>query len=164
MDIVNKKLDELHPYANNPRINDQAVDAVAKSIEQYGFKVPMVITEDGEIICGHTRYKAARLLGLDEVPCVVANDLTPDQVKAFRLADNKVNDIAIWDNKLLLQELDELDKIDCDLFTGFEMGGVFDTTIDESERQAVDGNEYGVMYEATFRSESKEKIDRLQKM
>lgn len=109
MTIVNKKLDELHPYANNPRINDGAVDAVAKSIEQYGFKVPMVITTDGEIVCGHTRYKAAQLLGLDEVPCVVADDLTPEQVKAFRLVDNKTSELAGWDFEALQTELDDLD-------------------------------------------------------
>lgn len=164
MQVVMKSLEEIHPYENNPRINDKAAVAVAKSIEAYGFKVPIVIAADGEIVCGHTRYKAAQELKLKEVPCVIADDLTPEQIKAFRLADNKVSDVAIWDNKKLLQELDELDAFDDDaLFTGFELGGLFDNTLDESDKAAVENNEFGVMYEAVFKSDSKEKLERLQK-
>lgn len=163
MQVVMKALGDIHPYENNPRVNDKAAIAVAKSIEAYGFKVPIVIAADGEIICGHTRYKAAQQLKLKEVPCVIADDLTPEQIKAFRLADNKVSDIAIWDNKKLLQELDELDAFDDDsLFTGFELGGLFDNTLDESDKAAVENNEFGVMYEAVFKSDSKEKLERLQ--
>lgn len=163
MQVVMKALGDIHPYENNPRVNDKAAIAVAKSIEAYGFKVPVVIAADGEIICGHTRYKAAQQLKLKEVPCVIADDLTPEQIKAFRLADNKVSDIAIWDNKKLLQELDELGAFDDDsLFTGFELGGVFDNTLDESDKAAIENNEFGVMYEATFKSDSKEKLERLQ--
>lgn len=91
--IVYKRLDELKPYENNPRRNDKAVDAVAASIEQFGFKVPIVIDNDNVIVAGHTRYKAAGKLNMDEVPCIVADDLTPEQIKAFRLADNKT---ASW--------------------------------------------------------------------
>lgn len=123
MEILYKALSEIRPYENNPRVNDKAASAVAKSIKAYGFKVPIVISADGEIVCGHTRYKASVQLGLDKVPCIVADDLTPEQIKAFRLADNKVSDVSIWDNKKLLQELDELDAFDGDLFTGFELGG-----------------------------------------
>lgn len=163
MQVVMKALGDIHPYENNPRVNDKAAIAVAKSIEAYGFKVPIVIAADGEIICGHTRYKAAQQLKLKEVPCVIADDLTPEQIRAFRLADNKVSDIAIWDNKKLLQELDELDAFDDDsLFTGFELGGLFDNTLDESDKAAVENNEFGVMYEAVFKSDSKEKLERLQ--
>lgn len=157
--IIEKRLDELHPYPNNPRINDKAAQAVAKSIAAYGFKVPVVVTPDGEIICGHTRYKAAKILGLDSVPCVIADDLSPEQIKAFRIADNKVSDFSIWDNKLLL---DELDGIGDDIFTGFEIGEVFDTVIDEGDTSPVDDNLFGIMYECTFRSESKEKIEEIQ--
>lgn len=164
MQVVMKALGDIHPYENNPRVNDKAAIAVAKSIEAYGFKVPIVIAADGEIVCGHTRYKAAQELKLKEVPCVIADDLTPEQIRAFRLADNKVSDIAIWDNKKLLQELDELDAFDDDsLFTGFELGGLFDNTLDESDKAAVENNEFGVMYEAVFKSDSKEKLERLQK-
>lgn len=161
MNIVMKGLSEIHPYENNPRMNDKAAAAVAKSIQAYGFKVPIVIDANGEIICGHTRYKAAQQLGLAEVPCVVADDLTPSQVKAFRLADNKVSDVAIWDNKKLLAELDDLDCFGEDLFTGFELGGLFDNTLDESDKAAIENNDIGVMYEAVFKSDSKEKLDRL---
>ena len=164
MNIVMKTLGEIHPYENNPRMNDKAAAAVAKSIQAYGFKVPIVIDANGEIICGHTRYKAAQQLGLSEVPCVVADDLTPSQVKAFRLADNKVSDVAIWDNKKLLAELDDLDSLGEDLFTGFELGGLFDNTLDESDKAAIENNDFGVMYEAVFKSDSKEKLDKLQKV
>ena len=87
--IVYKTIDELKPYKRNPRNNDGAVDAVAASIKEFGFKIPIVIDTDGEIIAGHTRLKAAQKLGLAEVPCIIADDLTPDQIKAFRLADNE---------------------------------------------------------------------------
>lgn len=110
--ILYKKVDELTPYANNPRHNDGAVDAVAESIKEFGFKVPIIIDEDGEIIAGHTRLKASKKLGMEEVPCIVANDLTPEQVKAFRLADNKVGELATWDFELLESELEAIESFD----------------------------------------------------
>lgn len=109
MKIIDKKLAELTPYANNPRLNDGAVDAVAASIKAFGFKVPLVVTADGVIVAGHTRLKAAQKLGLKTVPCIVADDLTPEQIKAFRLADNKVGELAQWDFEKLDLELEELD-------------------------------------------------------
>lgn len=109
MKIIDKKLSELTPYANNPRLNDGAVDAVAASIKAFGFKVPLVVTADGVIVAGHTRLKAAQKLGLKTVPCIVADDLTPEQIKAFRLADNKVGELAEWDFEKLDLELEELD-------------------------------------------------------
>ena len=90
MEVKDYRLADLKPYENNPRKNDDAVDAVANSIKTFGFKVPLVIDEDGIIVCGHTRYKAAQKLKLECVPCVVANDLSPELIKAFRCADNKV--------------------------------------------------------------------------
>lgn len=116
--VVYKGVDELIPYINNPRLNDDAVDAVASSIKNFGFKNPIVIDSDNEIINGHTRLKAAKKLGLDNVPVIIADDLTEAQKKAFRLADNKVSEIAEWDFELLESELNELK--DTDLFTGFE--------------------------------------------
>lgn len=104
-----KKTDELIPYINNPRNNDQAVDAVASSIKNFGFKVPIVIDSKNEIINGHTRLKAAKKLGIEEVPVIVADDLTEDQIKAFRIADNKVAELADWDEELLLAELDMIE-------------------------------------------------------
>ena len=97
MQIVEKKITELKEYENNPRNNDDAVEAVAESIEQFGFKVPIVIDSNGVIIAGHTRRKAAVRLGLDTVPCIIADDLTPEQIQAFRLADNKTAELAEWD-------------------------------------------------------------------
>lgn len=109
----------LIPYANNPRLNDNAVDAVAASIKEFGFKVPIVIDGENVIINGHTRLKAARKLGLTQVPAIVADDLTPEQVKAFRLADNKTGEIAQWDIEKLEIELDGIDDIDMGEF-GFD--------------------------------------------
>ena len=108
MNILQLPLEEVHPYKNNPRKNDNAVDAVAASIRQYGFLVPLVISAEHEIIAGHTRYKAAGRLGLSTVPCVIADELTEDQIKAFRLADNKVGELAQWDVDLLPLELADI--------------------------------------------------------
>lgn len=94
MDIVNKRLDMIKPYGKNPRKNDEAVKYVAESIKQFGFKVPIIIDCDGVIVAGHTRYKAAKKLKMETVPCIVADDLTDEQIKAFRLADNKVAEKA----------------------------------------------------------------------
>lgn len=102
----------LIPYANNPRLNDNAVDAVAASIKEFGFKVPIVVDGENVIINGHTRLKAAHKLGLKQVPVIVADDLTPEQVKAFRLADNKTSELAEWDMDKLDIELDGIDEID----------------------------------------------------
>lgn len=109
MELILKNIDELTPYDNNPRNNDNAVKYVAESIKQFGFKVPMVIDSNNVIVCGHTRYKAAKELGMTEVPCIIADDLTEEQIKAFRLADNKVAEIATWDLEALNSELEELD-------------------------------------------------------
>ena len=92
MDVKNFPLADIKPYEKNPRKNDSAVDAVANSIKEFGFKVPVVIDADNVIVCGHTRFKAAQKLGLESVPCIIADDLSPEQIKAFRLADNKVAD------------------------------------------------------------------------
>lgn len=119
MQIVEKGIKDIKPYEKNPRKNDSAVDAVANSISQFGFKVPVVIDKDNIIVCGHTRYKAAKKLGLKAVPCVVADDLTEEQIKAYRLADNKVGELAEWDIDLLGEELDGIFDIDMSDF-GFD--------------------------------------------
>lgn len=111
LNIIYKNIKDLVPYENNPRKNDNAVDAVAESIKQFGWKVPVVIDKDNVIVAGHTRYKAAQKLGITEVPCIVADDLTEEQVTAFRIADNKVSEYAEWDYELLKNELSEI-KID----------------------------------------------------
>lgn len=116
MDVVNLKIKDLKPYEKNPRKNDGAVEYVANSIKEFGFKVPIVIDKDNVIVAGHTRYKAAKKLGLKEVPAIVADDLTDEQVKAFRLADNKVAEQTEWDYALLADELDEILGIDMEDF------------------------------------------------
>ena len=115
MEIAMVSVRELKDYENNPRDNDGAVEAVAESIKQFGFKVPIIIDADGVIIAGHTRRKAAEKLGLDKVPCIVADDLTPEQIKAFRLADNKTGELAEWDFEALEKELAELTAFDVDM-------------------------------------------------
>lgn len=108
MKIVEKKISELVPYDNNPRINEQAVDLVANSIKDFGFNVPVVIDENNVIVAGHTRTLAAKSLGLDKVPCIIADDLDEAKIKAFRLADNKVSELSTWDHKKLNEELAKL--------------------------------------------------------
>lgn len=108
MEIIYKKVSDLKPYEKNPRKNDEAVKYVAKSIEEFGFKVPIIIDNDNTIVAGHTRWKAAKKLKIDEVPCIIADDLNETQIKAFRLADNKVSEKAEWDFDLLSNELSEI--------------------------------------------------------
>ena len=119
MKIEVRSIDDIKPYENNPRNNDDAVDAVAKSIKEFGWQQPIVVDIEGVIIAGHTRYKAAQKLGLKTVPVVVAKDLTEEQVKAYRLADNKSGELATWDDELLEDELVGIDDIDMSQF-GFE--------------------------------------------
>ncbi|UYY07023.1 DNA modification methylase [Enterococcus faecalis] len=122
MDIKVQKTEDLIPYEKNPRHNEGAITAVAKSIEKFGFKVPIVVDASNVIVNGHTRLKVAKYLGLKEVPTIIADDLTPEQIKAFRLADNKVGEIATWDEELLNAELDELADLDFDMTEfGFDL-------------------------------------------
>ena len=120
MQIIEKHITEVLPYENNPRNNENAVDYVMESIKQFGFKVPIIISKENVIVAGHTRYKAAKKLKLDKVPCIIADDLTEEQIKAFRLADNKVSEYATWDIDLLNEELEGILNIDMCNY-GFEM-------------------------------------------
>ena len=108
MSVELRPLDAVRPYANNPRQNDDAVEAVAESIRRFGFRQPIVVDADGVIVAGHTRFRAAQRLGLATVPVHVATDLTPDEVRAYRLADNKTAELASWDDAMLSIELDAL--------------------------------------------------------
>ncbi len=121
MKIEIRKLTDIRAYTGNPRVNDDAVAAVAASIREFGFRQPIVVDADGVIICGHTRYKAAQVLGLERVPVHVARDLTPAQIKAYRIADNKTAELSAWDFDLLPIELSELQAGDFDLsLLGFD--------------------------------------------
>ena len=115
MKVQQRKLSEIIPYEQNPRVNDQAVDAVARSIQEFGFRQPLVIDEKGVIVVGHTRFKAAIKLGLKTVPVHVATGLTPAQLKAYRVADNQTATLADWNHDLLTQELMELQSMDYDV-------------------------------------------------
>jgi ParB-like chromosome segregation protein Spo0J len=120
MQVELRPIATIRPYENNPRVNDQAVDAVAASIREFGFRQPIVIDEAGVIVVGHTRYKAALKLGLEMVPVHVAKGLTPAQLKAFRIADNQTAAMSHWNEELLPLELAELQQMDFDLkLTGF---------------------------------------------
>src|SRR6267378_629730 len=121
MQIELRPIASIRPYENNPRINDQAVDVVAASIREFGFCQPIVVDGEGVIIIGHVRYKAALKLGLDKVPVHVAKDLSPEQVKALRIADNKTADLSDWNYDLLPIELSELQSMNYDLgLLGFD--------------------------------------------
>lgn len=120
---------DLIPYSNNPRVNDYAVKKVLESIKEFGFKNPILVDENMEIIAGHTRREASILLGLQEVPYIIATDLTPEQIKAYRLADNKLSELAVWDTELLREELFTLQEADFSLevmgFTEFDLTSLF---------------------------------------
>ena len=148
-----RNIADLNPYANNPRLNDGAVDAVAASIKEFGFKVPIVVDSDGVIVTGHTRVKAAKKLGIDTVPVIVADDLTPEQVKAFRLADNKTGELAQWDLDKLDIELDGIDEIDMGDF-GFDMDLEVEDDV-EDDVEPIDDEGIG----GTLPLEHKMKID-----
>ena len=129
MKVQNIKIEKLVPYENNPRNNDGAVEYVMNSIKQFGFKVPIVIDKDNVIVAGHTRYRAAIELDLKEVPVIIADDLTPEQIKAFRLADNKTAEKASWDYTKLGKEIEDLMAIDDLGFDLTELGfGEFELT------------------------------------
>lgn len=119
MNIINMPINELLRYENNPRNNKDAVKYVAESIKDFGFKVPIVVDRNKVIIAGDTRYQAAKKLKLKEVPCIIADDLTEEQVKAYRLADNKVSEFSTWDMDKLEAELADLLNVDMMAF-GFE--------------------------------------------
>jgi len=142
MQIIDKDLSEIKPYENNPRQNDNAVDAVANSIKEFGFKVPIVIDSDFVIVTGHTRYKASQKLGLPSVPCIVADDLTDEQIKAFRVADNKTAELADWDYDMLAREVSEILECDIDMskygFSQDEIDGILDTGEHKFDADDVD--------------------------
>jgi ParB/RepB/Spo0J family partition protein len=114
MNIIIKNIKNLIPYKNNPRKNDKAINEVAASIKNYGFKVPVIIDKQNVIVTGHTRVKAAERLGIEDIPCVIADDLSEEQIKAFRIADNKTHEFAEWDISKLAVELKDITE-----YTGF---------------------------------------------
>ena len=136
MEVKNIDINKIIPYVNNPRNNKDAIDKVAASIKEFGFKVPIIIDKNNVIVTGHTRILAANKLGLNEVPCIVADDLTEAQIKAFRIADNRVSEFSEWDQELLKIELEGLKELDFNIeLTGFELD---DLELDAKEEQEYD--------------------------
>lgn len=135
MKTIELAVSQIIPYEKNQRFNDGAVDAVAKSIQEFGFQQPLVLDKDYVVIVGHTRLKAAKKLGLEKVPCVIADNLNEEQVKAYRLADNKVGELAKWDFELLADELDEIMDIDMSQFE-FEYNFDIEDEPDELEKES----------------------------
>ena len=125
MNIYQIDIDKIIPYINNPRNNEGAIDKVVSSIQEFGFKVPIVIDKNNVVVTGHTRLLASKKIGLKTVPCVVANDLSEAQIKAFRIADNKTSEYAEWDEELLKIELEQLEEMNFGLeCTGFDMDDI----------------------------------------
>ena len=161
MKIEFMSLRDIKPYEKNPRYNKNAVSEVARSIKEYGFNVPLVVDKDHVIITGHTRYAAAKELKLSAVPVIVADKLTPEQARAYRIADNKTADFSIWDNKLLLEELSDLGSE----YTGFTFAEIEELSLlDEGDNSVIDENQYGNIYEIVFKSDDEAKIDKIQKL
>lgn len=145
---------DVKPYENNPRDNDRAVEALAKSIKSFGWQQPIVVDKNMVVIVGHTRLKAAKKLGAEKVPVVIAENLTDEQAKAYRLADNKTGENAVWDNKKLLEELSSFDTKD--LFTGFKTSEIFEDVLDEQDNSPIEDNEKGVTYSVSLKTQNKE--------
>ena len=139
------RTDEIRPYERNPRHNDEAVGFVAESIRRFGFRVPIVIDAGGVIVCGHTRYKAALALEMTEVPCVVADDLAPEQIKAFRIADNRVAEFSEWDEATLAEELAEMQSLGIDAY-GLDVDPDAPPTQEEEDAPGENGFEYREEY------------------
>ncbi len=142
MNIQTINIKDLKPYEKNPRHNDEAVKYVTESIKQFGVKVPLVIDKDNVIVCGHTRYKACKKLGITEIPCVIADDLTEEQIKAFRLADNKTSEFAEWDYSLLDEELSDIIDLD--------MGDFGFGDDDEEEEKEIERDDLSDSVKETF--------------
>ena len=164
MNIINKKVEDLIPYENNPRNNTEAIDYVANSIKEFGFKVPVIVDKENVIVAGHTRVLAAEKLGLEEVPVIIADDLTEEQIKAFRLADNKVSEYATWD----FAKLDlELENVDFDMAEfGFETKEIEEK--EESGDEEIDTEshfnyqeQYGVIVMCKNEAQQEEVYNRL---
>ena len=156
MKIESIKIEDIKPYENNPRRNDEAVAGVMESIKQFGFKIPIVIDKNNVIVCGHTRYKASVGLGLKKIPCIRATDLTDDQVKAFRIADNKVSEVAEWDLEKLQIEIEDI-QLDMSSF-GFDFDS-FDPVDIANGDESDEGGWYGDERERTNKAYNLDLID-----
>lgn len=145
MNIIEIPVNQLKPYKKNARFNENAIPKVAESIKQFGFKNPIIVDKNMSVIAGHTRLAAAKTLGLVKVPCIIADDLSPEQVKAFRLVDNRTSEFASWNYDLLQTEIENLDY---DL-SDFEFPELtYEDTLDADELESMldddtDPTDYG---------------------
>jgi len=146
MQVIDKNICELVEYENNPRNNDDAVEPVAKSIQEFGWKQPIVIDKHNVIIAGHTRFRAAKQLNLETVPCVVADDLSEDEVRAYRIVDNKAGEYATWNIDLLKSELANI-EFDLD---AWQLPDLFDTAVATDIPEELNYSEkFGVVVDCT---------------
>lgn len=162
MNVKELPLGDIHPYEDNPRFNADAIEKVAASIKEFGFLVPIVVDKNNVIAAGHTRYEAAKMLGLEKVPCVIEDTLNEKQIRAFRLADNKVAEIASWDFGKLQKELSDLS----DMFNFQDFGFTtfsqdFSTEQEEEsgsseETEDEDDDNYRITYEIVFANEDEQ--------
>ena len=158
MEVLNLKIDDIKPYENNPRNNLDAVDATANSIKEFGWQQPIVVDKDMVIIAGHTRLLAAKKLGYKEVPVVVASNLNKEQVRAYRLADNKTGELAEWDVSLLDEELESIIDIDMSDF-GFDFD---DTEVDDIDVSDKDLSEtFNEKYELKVTCDNESQLEEL---
>ena len=155
MEIESIRIDDLKPYENNPRFNNDAVAGVKASIQQFGFKIPIVVDKNNVIVCGHTRFKASQELGLTELPCIRADDLTDEQIKAFRIADNSVSEKSSWDLEKLSIELEDI-SLD---MTSFNLDLDFLNDTDTSDDEDLDSGWYGDERERTNKAYNLDLID-----
>ena len=159
-EIVYKSLDEIKPYERNARNNDNAVDSVVNSVKQFNFNVPITVDKNGVIVSGHTRYKAAKKLGLERVPVIVLDDLTDEEIKAYRLADNKTGELADWNIELLNDELQDLSLTDIDMSDfGFDLDDVEASEIDVTDKDLSDT--FNEKYELKVSCENESQLEEL---
>jgi len=159
------KTGRVRPYENNPRANDSAVEAVAKSIENYGFRQPIVVDKKGVIVVGHARWKAAKRLGLTTIPVHVARDLTPAQARAYRIADNKTAELADWDDRRLVAELEALrdasENLEALAFTPKELSTLLGTVGDNTSLQYT--TKYEVIVECADEAQQRDVYEKMTK-
>lgn len=132
-DLIYKNVEDIIPYKGNPRNNKQAVDKVAKAIEEFGFNVPITVDENDVVVTGHTRLLASKKLGLEKVPTITLLDLSNEQIQAFRIADNKVSEFSEWNEDLLMQELSEIESIDMSIFGFDDLEEILEEDVEDDE-------------------------------
>ena len=161
MEIIEMPIGEIIPYENNPRKNDGAVDSVAASIHEFGFKVPVIVDSENVVVAGHTRLKAAEKLQLETVPVIRADDLSEEQIKAFRLADNKTGELAEWDFEKLEKELAELENFDMSVFGFKELENELDSDSKEREEVEISEETYQLIVDCEDETDMQNKYNKI---